>query len=184
MKRDEHLVARDLDTGLVVASRVTVATRRIERAVGLLGRSHLEPGEALLIAPCHGVHMWFMRFPIDIIAMDKDGVVVDAVSVLKPWRMRLPKPGAYSVLELPAGTLASASTSIGHRFRCARRNSAFEHRDTAASRLVRTETSESGTARRAGADAALARVARFPAADEQIERQIVNPARQQQPGIG
>ena len=115
MKREEHLVARDLDTGLVVASRVTVATRRVERAVGLLGRSHLPAGEALWIAPCHGVHTWFMRFPIDIIAMDSDGVVVDAVSVLKPWRMRLPKPGAYSVLELAAGTLESASTSIGHR---------------------------------------------------------------------
>ena len=115
MKRDEHLVARDLDNGLVLANRVTVATRRIDRAVGLLGRSHLPAGEALWIAPCHGVHTWFMRFPIDVIAMDSDGVVVDAVSVLKPWRMRLPKPGSYSVLELAAGTLESAPVSIGHR---------------------------------------------------------------------
>ena len=86
--------------------RVTVASRRLERAVGLLGRSHLDAGEALWITPCHGVHTWFMRFSIDVIAMDADGVVVDAVSTLKPWRMRLPKPGAHSVLELPAGTLA------------------------------------------------------------------------------
>ena len=98
-----------------MANRVTVASRRLDRAVGLLGRSHLEAGEALWITPCHGVHTWFMRFSIDIIAMDADGVVVDAVSTLKPWRMRLPKPGAVSVLELPAGTLLTSPVKVGDR---------------------------------------------------------------------
>jgi hypothetical protein len=111
----KHFVARDEQTGLVVADRVTVASRRVERAVGLLGRSHLETGEALWITPCNGVHTWFMRFSIDVIALDASGVVVDAVSTLKPWRMRLPRPGAYSVLELPAGTIQHARTQVGHR---------------------------------------------------------------------
>ena len=110
-----HFVARDVESGLIVADRVTVASRRVERAVGLLGRSHLDAGEALWITPCHGVHTWFMRFTIDVIAMDADGVVVDAVSMLKPWRMRLPKAGAHSVLELPAGTLLTAPVKVGHR---------------------------------------------------------------------
>jgi uncharacterized membrane protein (UPF0127 family) len=110
-----HFTARDLETGLIMADRVTVASRRVERAMGLLGRSHLEVGEALWITPCNGVHTWFMRFSIDIIAMDAEGVVVDAVSMLKPWRVRLPRPGAQSVLELPAGTLLNAPTKIGHR---------------------------------------------------------------------
>jgi uncharacterized membrane protein (UPF0127 family) len=112
---NKNFVARDEHTGLVVADRVTVASRRVERAVGLLGRNHLEAGEALWITPCHGVHTWFMRFSIDVIAMDADGVIVDAVSTLKPWRMRLPRPGAYSVLELPAGTLQNARAHVGHR---------------------------------------------------------------------
>jgi len=101
----QHFVARDVDTGRIVADRVSVASRRIDRAVGLLRRSHLDAGEALWITPCHGVHTWFMRSTIDVIALDADGVVVDAVSMLKPWRMRLPKPGARSVLELRGGTL-------------------------------------------------------------------------------
>jgi uncharacterized membrane protein (UPF0127 family) len=112
---NKNFAARDEQTGLIVADRVTVASRRVERAVGLLGRNHLDAGEALWITPCHGVHTWFMRFTIDVLAMDADGVVVDAVSSLKPWRMRLPKPGAYSVLELPAGTIESARTQVGHR---------------------------------------------------------------------
>jgi uncharacterized membrane protein (UPF0127 family) len=111
----QHFVARDAETGIIVADRVTVASRRVERAVGLLGRSHLEAGEALWITPCHGVHTWFMRFTIDVIAMDADGVVVDAVSMLKPWRMRLPKPGAHSVLELSGGTLLKSPIKLGQR---------------------------------------------------------------------
>lgn len=121
----QHFIARDVETGLIMANRVTVASRRIDRAVGLLGRTRLEVGEALWITPCHGVHTWFMRFSIDVIAMDADGVIVDAVSVLKPWRMRLPKPGACSVLELPAGTLLNAQTKIGHRIAIQEWNSAF-----------------------------------------------------------
>jgi uncharacterized membrane protein (UPF0127 family) len=121
----QHFVARDVENGLIVANRVTVASRRLERAVGLLGRSHLEAGEALWITPCHGVHTWFMRFTIDVIAMDADGVIVDAVSMLKPWRMRLPRPGAHSVLELPAGTLLAAPVKVGHRLQIEGWNSAF-----------------------------------------------------------
>jgi uncharacterized membrane protein (UPF0127 family) len=115
MENGKHFVARDAETGVVVANRVSVASRRIDRAVGLLSRSSLDPGEGLWITPCNGVHTWFMRFTIDVLALDADGVVVDVVSDLKPWRMRLPKPGAVSVLELPAGTLASAGMKVGHR---------------------------------------------------------------------
>ena len=121
----QHFIARDVETGVIMANRVTVASRRLERAIGLLGRTGLEAGEALWITPCHGVHTWFMRFSIDVIAMDADGVVVDAISVLKPWRMRLPKPGARSVLELPAGTLLHARTKIGHRIKIQEWNSVF-----------------------------------------------------------
>lgn len=117
-------IAHDVETGLIMADRVTVASRRIERAIGLLGRSHLEVGEGLWITPCNGVHTWFMRFSIDVIAMDRNGVIVDAVSMLKPWRMRLPRPGAHSVLELPAGTLLDERTKVGHRIQLDRWNAA------------------------------------------------------------
>jgi uncharacterized protein len=110
-----RLVARNVDTGAVIATRVKVATKRVERAVGLLTRSGLDPGEALLITPCRGVHTWGMRFPIDIIALDESGVVVDAVPDLGPWRIRLPRPGAVSVLELAAGALSESHTARGHR---------------------------------------------------------------------
>jgi uncharacterized membrane protein (UPF0127 family) len=110
-----RLTARNIDTGELVASRVTVATNKVDRAVGLLKHSRLAPGEGLLITPCRGVHTCGMRFSIDIVALDESGRVVDAVEHLVPWRVRLPRAGAVSVLELPAGSLARTSTACGHR---------------------------------------------------------------------
>jgi hypothetical protein len=109
------LIARNVDTGVVVADNVAVASTHAERAVGLLSRSGLEPGEGLWIVPCRGVHTWGMRFTIDVIALDESGVVVDQVSGLKPWRMRLPRRGTAGVLELPSGALAASGTTLGHR---------------------------------------------------------------------
>ena len=82
------LRAKNLTTGAVVADRVGVAATRGARAVGLLNRNGLEPGEGLWIVPSRGVHTCWMRFAIDVIALDDDGVVIDRVANLKPWRER------------------------------------------------------------------------------------------------
>ncbi len=112
---DMALIAKNVSTGSLVANRVGVASTRAERAVGLLSRTGLEPGEALWIIPSRGVHTWGMKFSIDIVALDADGVVIDQVSALKPWRIRLPRRGTAGVLELPAGTLERSGTIMGHR---------------------------------------------------------------------
>src|SRR5688572_24261359 len=110
-----RVIARNADTGALLADRVIVASRHLDRAIGLLSRSRLDPGEGLLIMPCRGVHTWGMRFAIDVVALDRTGHVIDTVAGMKPWRMRLPKRGEHSVLELPAGTLARCATLRGHR---------------------------------------------------------------------
>src|SRR5262245_41096116 len=110
-----RLVARNASLNTVIADHVGVAASRAARAVGLLTRSGLEPGEALWIVPSRGVHTWGMRFTIDVLALDEEGTVVDAVSKMGPWRMRLPRKGTAGVLELPAGTLEASHTSLGHR---------------------------------------------------------------------
>jgi uncharacterized membrane protein (UPF0127 family) len=110
-----RLVARNASLGTVLADKVGVADTRASRAVGLLTRSGLEAGEALWIVPSRGVHTWGMRFTIDVLALDEAGTVIDCVSNLRPWRMRLPRKGTAGVLELPAGTVATSRTSVGHR---------------------------------------------------------------------
>lgn len=109
-----RLVARNASLNTVIADRVGVAATRASRAIGLLSRTGLEPGEALWIVPSRGVHTWGMRFTIDVLALDEAGTVIDCVSNLKPWRVRLPRRGTAGVLELPAGTLAASGTAVGH----------------------------------------------------------------------
>lgn len=113
------LIAKNLDTGTVVADKVVVADTRQSRAVGLLAREGLDAGEGLWIVPSRGVHTWGMRFAIDILALDDRGIVVDRVTALPPWRIRLPRPGTAGVLELPAGTLDASGTELGHRIELA-----------------------------------------------------------------
>lgn len=112
-----RMVARNTSVNRVLADRVDVADTRATRAVGLLSRTGLEPGEGLWIVPSRGVHTCWMRFTIDVLALDEAGTVIDCVSNLKPWRLRLPRRGTAGVLELPAGTVAASGTAVGHQVR-------------------------------------------------------------------
>ena len=71
------------------------------------------PGQGLWIKPSRGVHTLAMRFPIDVVYLDKDNRVVHLERQLKPWRVAPVRLGAMSVLELPANTLAPSGTMLG-----------------------------------------------------------------------
>ncbi|MBI3083216.1 MAG: DUF192 domain-containing protein, partial [Candidatus Omnitrophica bacterium] len=60
-------VIRNLTRQTVVAERAAIATGLIRRMVGLLSRSHLDEGEALIFPRCSAIHTWFMRFPLDVV---------------------------------------------------------------------------------------------------------------------
>jgi uncharacterized membrane protein (UPF0127 family) len=97
-----------------VADAVEIAETRKTRRRGLLGRDSLDDGAALMLIPCFMVHTAFMRFPIDVVFVDRDGCVVRTVSRLEPWRIAAAW-SAYSVVELPAGRLESCPVEIGDR---------------------------------------------------------------------
>lgn len=122
------LVATNMDTGSVLADCVSVAATRASRRVGLLQHDSLEAGHALWIVPSRGVHTIGMRFAIDLVALDDRGVVIDRVSGLRPWRIRLPKRGTAGVLELPVGALEQSGTALGHRISFERVNGEKETR--------------------------------------------------------
>jgi uncharacterized membrane protein (UPF0127 family) len=116
------LVATNLDTGSIVADRVSVAATRTARRVGLMKRDSFERGEALWIVPSRGVHTMWMRFAIDLVALDDRGIVIDRVQSLRPWRIRMPRRGTAGVLELPVGTIAQSGIALGHRIQFERIN--------------------------------------------------------------
>jgi len=63
-----------------------VAEGFLSRAIGLIGRRSLPPGEGLLIPRCNCVHTLFMRFAIDVTFLDSRGEVVKRVENVRPWR--------------------------------------------------------------------------------------------------
>ena len=84
-----------------------------ERGVGLLGRSHLPLDEALLLPACRSVHTWFMRFTIDLVFLDREGIVQSTEAGLRPWRMMVGPPGTVSVLEMANGAVNAKSIGKG-----------------------------------------------------------------------
>ena len=98
----------------VVCERCIVAATPLRRIKGLLGRSALEEGEGLLIRPTSSIHMFFMRFPVDAVFLDRELVVQKVVRELDPWRIAFAR-GAKAVVELRAGEAARRSVAIGDR---------------------------------------------------------------------
>jgi uncharacterized protein len=98
-----------------LASRVSRANTHWTRLRGLMGTAPegFTPGSGLWIVPCHGVHTFAMRFPIDVAYLDSKQNVVHIEHTLKPWRIARVSRKAVSVLELPASTLASTGTEVG-----------------------------------------------------------------------
>jgi uncharacterized protein len=102
------------DGGGVVCERCRVAGNPIARAWGLLGRRSLAGGEGLLLPRTRAVHTHFMRFPIDVVFVDRDGLVVRLVSELRPWRAASCRR-AHAVLELTAGECERRGLREGDR---------------------------------------------------------------------
>lgn len=98
--------------GTVLATQLEVADSAPKRSKGLLGRDGLAYGEGLWITPCESVHTFFMRFPIDLVYLDRKFQVKKVKSAVVPWRMSACFL-AHSILELPAGTVRISKTQRG-----------------------------------------------------------------------
>ena len=106
----------DADTGEAIVPRLEIATNPWKRFVGLMGRPSIDGDSALLLEPCNQIHMFFMRFAIDVLFLDRSRRVKRVVLNLKPWRISPLVFSARSVVELPAGTLTDRSLE-GRRLR-------------------------------------------------------------------
>lgn len=96
----------------VLAECVDVADRGEMRRKGLLGREQLAPGEGLWILPCEAVHTVGMRFPIDLVYLDRQHRVKKIKSAVPPWRLSACL-SAHSILELTAGAICNSQTRPG-----------------------------------------------------------------------
>jgi uncharacterized protein len=98
--------------GAVLCERCEIPETAFGRMRGLLGRDGLEQGTGMLIDRAGSVHMFFMRFPIDVVFLDRNRRVVRTVRGLRPWRVAGARK-AVAALELPVGAVDAAGLEEG-----------------------------------------------------------------------
>jgi uncharacterized membrane protein (UPF0127 family) len=109
------LVVTDATRNTILADQCNTADTFFARFRGLQLKRDLPKGCGLLITPCNSVHMFFMRFPIDVIFIDGNHIILYVQECIKPWRISKVVKGSKSVLELPAGTASYAAAKPGDR---------------------------------------------------------------------
>ena len=121
MRRVPVLTLRRED-GRVVAESITVADSTLRRLRGLLGKRDLAGGHGVLLRPAWSIHTAFMRFPIDVVFLDADQVVIKIVPELRPFKTASCR-GAREIVELRAGEAGRRGLHIGDRVAWAARPS-------------------------------------------------------------
>lgn len=114
------LVARNVTRGSVLAADLESGDGLWAKFMGLMGRASLPAGAGLWLPESNGIHMMFMRFPIDAVFVGRaEGAgggrrVVALRAALPAWRGLVPLiRGAHGVLELPVGTIEASGTAVG-----------------------------------------------------------------------
>jgi uncharacterized membrane protein (UPF0127 family) len=103
---------RNLTRDTLLGDQIDVADTSSTRRTGLLKHATLDDGTGLWIVPCESVHTFFMKFAIDVVYLDRKKRVKKAVGPVVPWRLSMCFL-AYSLLELPAGSIERTGTRKG-----------------------------------------------------------------------
>jgi uncharacterized membrane protein (UPF0127 family) len=110
--------AINLTRGTVLCQCVEEAAGALARGKGLMGRSGLGDGCGMLIGggpfiPVMWMHMFFMRFAIDIVFLDRADKIIRIKPGVKPWRLTAPVFGARQALEIATGAAARSFSQPG-----------------------------------------------------------------------
>jgi uncharacterized protein len=114
VRTSRGVVAIVRSDGAIACEKCTVADRMLSRMKGLLGQKDLPTGEGILIRPAPSIHTFFMRFPIDVVFLSRQGDVLKIAERVAPWRARSCRH-SYAVLELAAGEAGRRGLAVGDR---------------------------------------------------------------------
>lgn len=115
MLMDLTVNAINVTSNKEIVHNLFVADTIFLRMKGLLGKNSLRNDEGLWIKPCKGVHTFGMKFPIDVLFLDRNNLVIAIKKELAPNRMTLIYPRAITVIELSSGMIEATATKIGNQ---------------------------------------------------------------------
>lgn len=91
----------------LIADNVKVAQNFFTRSFGLLLRKSISDGEGLIIKPCCSIHTFFMKFPIDVLFIERNGKIEALYQNVQPWRILPIHLNSHFVIELASGTICA-----------------------------------------------------------------------------
>jgi uncharacterized membrane protein (UPF0127 family) len=103
----------NLTSNNVLATHARMADSFVTRLAGLLFSPPLQAGEGLVLQPCNSIHMFGMKFALDVVFVDKQWRVVGIVESIAPGQMSRYYPNAKACFELPPGTIGDTGTKVG-----------------------------------------------------------------------
>ena len=110
-----HIINQNREKSLATHGRL--ANTFWLRLRGLLGRKLLQEGEGLVLVGEKSIHTLFMKFPIDVLYIDRNYQVIRVDENMVPYRLGpLVTQSAY-VLEVPVGTIAATDTRVGDQLK-------------------------------------------------------------------
>lgn len=100
-------MARLVDSaGTTIIPQLEIANTFFRRFVGLQFRRSLPTHAGIWISPCSSIHTCFVRFPIDVWMLDRNGVVLQSKRNVRPWRIVLAPRGTHTIVETMVGSLS------------------------------------------------------------------------------
>jgi len=99
--------------GAVVIPGLEIADSFITRFNGLMFRKSIPDDYGLLISPCNQIHMFNMRFPLDIIYLSEDNTVLHIDENIQPWKVGRTVKKAVCVIEVNAFFCRNKEIGIG-----------------------------------------------------------------------
>ncbi len=103
----------NLTKNCIITSKASLADTFITRMVGLLSKAELKKDEALVITQCRSIHMFFMRFSIDVIFADRDCKVVGVIRNIRPFQLSPIFFNSFFAIELSPGIIEETKTAVG-----------------------------------------------------------------------
>lgn len=97
----------------IISQQTKIADSILSRLIGLLERSSIDPQEALVITHCRAIHMFFMRFSIDVIFVDKNNRAIGLIARIKPFQISPYFFRSHYAIELPPGKIQETKTTLG-----------------------------------------------------------------------
>ena len=108
------LRVRRIEDGSLILEKTHHAKRFLQRLLGLLGRVGLSPDEGMLFEPGGSIHTFGMKFPIDVLFLDKDGAILGKNKDVLPNRFCIAPSKTRFVLEMASNTIQAHDLEIGH----------------------------------------------------------------------